>query len=98
MMHPFGLTIDDLACIELIDQDQDQVEGGATSELSLSKLTWGRHEGGGIPTYKHYEHGGPIISGARYPEHGGPIVSTAVYPEHGGPIVVGPVTHGPIAY
>ncbi len=88
MSHPFDLTIEDLACLELLDQTTDEVavEGGMVISHDFPTMA---HEGieGGIrprplphplpptpaPTKRWNEHGGPWVSTNRFPEHGGPI-------------------------
>jgi hypothetical protein len=90
MTHPFALSIDDLACIELVDETQS-IEGGGAAE-ALRWHTLGGHENGvtfmvnegGILTHRWNE------GGHDFP----PFVSTNVYPEHGGPIPVTPINVG----
>jgi hypothetical protein len=85
MTHPFALSIDDLACLESIDETAS-IEGGAAIGLKYTGpgciLTAGYdYENGGHPgvTFKTHEAGGPpFVSTNRYPEDGGPGLPYAV--------------------
>jgi hypothetical protein len=84
MTHPFALSIDDLACLELVDETAP-LEGGAN--LASRFITYGINEGGityrmgevGLDdlTYRFNEGGHnppPVFTSKHRPEHGGPIL------------------------
>jgi hypothetical protein len=87
MTHPFALSIDDLACLELVDETQS-IEGGYYKPIEKIPPSHGvitiKPTHGWISQF-HLEAGNfPVVSTHVYPEHGGPIPVSQIHVEHGG--------------